>query len=271
MTMEKNVNGIRCKMVATEYDVYFDMALSMLEEIIYHNSRNEKTVMIVPVGPTQQYPMLADMVNRLGVSLKNVHFFNMDEYMTDPYNTVGPEDPLSFYGRMKREFYDMVHPDLVMPESQRHFPAPGKEAEYDAMIKNLGGVDACFGGLGINGHVAFNEPPEMDAPMTADQFAELGTRVLPISRETKTINAYGYNRGDLLGMPQWCVTIGMKQILSARKIYIALNRPWQNGPFKHALLGEETASLPASLLRRCVNVTYCGTTDVMTDIFGRLS
>ena len=73
--MMKTIRGIRCKSVETEYDVYFDMALTMLEEIIAHNEKGEKTVMIVPVGPTQQYPILAEMVNRLNVSLKNVHFF----------------------------------------------------------------------------------------------------------------------------------------------------------------------------------------------------
>jgi len=264
--MEKIINGIRCKVVAKEQDVYFDMALSMLEEIISHNEKGEKTVMIVPVGPTDQYPMLAAMVNRLNVSLKSVHFFNMDEYMLSPTETVGKDDRLSFYGRMKREFYDLVREDLVMPECQRHFPEPGKEAEYDRMIEELGGVDACFGGLGINGHVAFNEPPEADAQMTADEFAALGTRVLPISRETKTINAFGYNRGDLQGMPQWCVTVGMKQILEAKKVYIALNRVWQNGPFKHALLGEQTANVPASLLQRCKDVTYCGMAEIMDGI-----
>jgi glucosamine-6-phosphate deaminase len=90
--------------------------------------------------------------------------------------------------------------------------------------------------------------------------------VLPISRETKTINAYGYQRGDLQGMPQWCITVGMKQIVTAKKIYIALNRVWQNGPLKHALLDEQTANVPASLLRRCPNVTYCGFADVMDGI-----
>ena len=264
--MEKVINNVKIKVVDGEYDVYFDMALSMLEEIIYHNERNEKTVMIVPVGPTQQYPILAEMVNRLKVSLKNVHFFNMDEYMVSSTEAVGPEDPLSFYGRMKREFYDLVREDLVMPESQRHFPEPGKEAEYDKMIEDLGGVDLCLGGLGINGHVAFNEALEPDDPMSADEFANLGTRVLPITRETRTINAYGYQRGDLLGMPQWCITIGMWQIIAARKIYIALNRPWQNGPFKHALLGEEKGQIPASLLRRNADVSYCMTAEIAAGV-----
>ena len=124
----------------------------------------------------------------------------------------------------------------------------------------------CLGGLGINGHVAFNAALEPDDTMTADEFANLGTRVLPISRETKTINAYGYQRGDLQGMPEWCITIGMKQIINARKIYIALNRPWQNGPFKHALLGEEKGQLPASLLRRNGNLTYCMTSEIANGV-----
>lgn len=259
-------NNIRCKSVKTEYDVYFDMALTMLEEIIYHNKRNEKTVMIVPVGPTDQYHILAEMVNRLDVSLKNVHFFNMDEYMLNEREIIPSDNPLSFYSRMQREFYSLVREDLVMPESQRHFPVPEKEKEYDKLIEELGGVDMCFGGLGINGHIAFNEPPEKEAMISANEFAELGTRILPISRETKTINAYGYNRGDLQGMPQWCITIGMKQILSSKKVYIALNRPWQVGPLKHALFDKESAAIPASLLRRCKDLTYCGFSEVMNYI-----
>lgn len=260
--MENKINGVNCKVVENEWDVYFDMAMTMLEEIKYHNDRNEKTVMIVPVGPTNQYPILAEMVNRLRISLKNVHFFNMDEYMISETEELPYDDVMSFHGRMNREFYDRVDPELVMPESQRHFPHPGKEAEYDRMIEELGGVDLCLGGLGINGHVAFNEAAETNDIITADEFANLGTRVLPISRETKTINAYGYQRGDLFGMPEWCITIGMKQIVNARKIYIALNRPWQNGPFKHALKGEEKPQIPASLLRRNNNLTYCLTKEI---------
>ena len=76
-----------------------------------HNKQNKKTVMIVPVGPTAQYPILAQLVNRLGVSLKNVHFFNMDEYMLSPTEVISRDDSLSFWGRMNREFYDLVNPE----------------------------------------------------------------------------------------------------------------------------------------------------------------
>lgn len=264
--MNRIINGVECKIVNEEWDVYFDMALTMLKEIITNNERGKDTVMIVPVGPTQQYPILAQLVNSLRVSLKKVHFFNMDEYLWDPQTVIAHTDPLSFYGRMKREFYDLVDPELVIPEDQRHFPEPGKEAEYDKMIEALGGVDLCLGGLGINGHVAFNEAAEPDDGITADEFAALNTRILPISRETRTINAYGYQRGDLQGMPQWCITIGMNQIIHARKIYIAINRPWQNGPLKHALFDKEQGQLPATLLRRNKNLCYCMTASVAEGI-----
>lgn len=257
--MEKTINGVRCRVVPGEWDVYFDMALTMYEEIVKNNALGKPTVFIVPVGPTEQYPILAKLINSQRVSLKNVHFFNMDEYLVTPTQRIDDGDKMSFHGRMQREFYDRVNPELVMPESQRHFPEPGQEEAYDRMIEELGGPDICFGGLGINGHVAFNEAAEADDPITADEFAALGTRVLRITRETRAINAFGYQRGDLAGMPEWCITVGMKPILSSKRVYIALNRPWQNGPLKHVLLDEECPQWPSSLLRRVGNVQLCMT------------
>jgi len=253
---------MKIKTVKTEWDVYFDMALCMLGTIMKNNEQGKKTVMIVPVGPTAQYPILARLVNQLRVSLKNVYFFNMDEYMLDQNTVIDANHPMSFKRRMNDEFYSLVDGELVMPVSQRLFPEPQKTAEYDRMIEELGGVDLCLGGLGINGHLAFNEALEEDSPITAEEFAEFGTRVLPITRETRTINAYGYQRGDLRGMPEWCITIGMKQILESRSIYIALNRPWQYGIFKHVLSDKIQPQIPATLLRTHGNVTFCITDEI---------
>ena len=255
--MERKINNITLKTVPTEWDVYFDMALTMLDEIMKNNAANKPTVMIVPVGPTNQYPLLARLVNQLRVSLKNVWFFNMDEYLITPDTPIDFEDKMSFHKRMNDEFYNRVDADLVMPENQRNFPTPGSEKEFDELIEKLGGVDLCLGGLGINGHIAFNEPTEEGDDTTAEEYAMLPTRVLPISRETQTINAYGYQRGDLRGMPKWCITVGMKQILSARKIYIALNRDWQHGIVKHVLNDAPTAKIPASLLQTHKNTVIC--------------
>ena len=191
----------------------------------------------------------------------------MDEYLIAPDKCIDFNDKMSFHKRMNDEFYSKVKTELVMPESQRLFPEPGKEKEYDKKIEELGGVDLCMGGLGINGHVAFNEPAEDDDPITAIEYAQLPTRVLKITRETKTINAYGYQRGDLRGMPEWCITVGMKQILSARKIYIALNRPWQHGIIKHVLFDKPSAQIPASLMQTHKNAVICAYEEVANGLF----
>ena len=67
--MERKIENINFKIVDSEWDVYFDMALVMLDEIMKNNVAGKKTVMIVPVGPTQQYPIFARLVNQLKVSL----------------------------------------------------------------------------------------------------------------------------------------------------------------------------------------------------------
>ena len=265
--MERQIDKILFKTVEDEWNVYFDMALVMLDEIMKNNQAGKQTVMIVPVGPTQQYPILARLVNQLGVSLKNVHFFNMDEYMLSEDVTIEADNPMSFHYRMEKEFYSLVDKDLVMDNDHRHFPQCGKEAEYDALIEELGGVDLCLGGLGINGHIAFNEAAEEDDVISVEEFANLPTRVLPISRETKTINAYGYQRGDLRGMPEWCITIGMKQILASRRIYIALNRPWQHGIAKRVLFDRIQPQIPATLLRLHNDVCFCTSEEIAEGLF----
>lgn len=84
MNDRKLACGITLRLLPTEYDVYLDMALTMLETILQCQRENRPCVMIVPVGPTGQYPILAELVNRLHISLEHVHFFNMDEYLLSP-------------------------------------------------------------------------------------------------------------------------------------------------------------------------------------------
>lgn len=63
--------------------VFQAMADEMADEIIRKNSMGERTVFICPVGPVGQYPYFVDRVNKENISLKNVWFLNMDEYLTD--------------------------------------------------------------------------------------------------------------------------------------------------------------------------------------------
>jgi glucosamine-6-phosphate deaminase len=107
-------------------------------------------------------------------------------------------------------------------------------------------VDACYGGIGITGHIAFNEPPE--EPMSLEAFAALPTRILTLTRETRTINSVTVG-GEISIIPRRAITVGMKEILGARRLRLYCNRPWQSAVARRVLHGPITPACPASLMR----------------------
>lgn len=225
--------------------VFQSMAEEMTEEIKKNNARGKKTVFICPVGPVGQYPYFVEMVNKEKISLKNVWFINMDEYLDDDKKWVPETHPLSFRGFMNRTVYSQIEPELVMPEEQRVFPDPENVEYIPQLIEKLGGVDICFGGIGINGHVAFNEA---DASLSNEEFLAQKTRVLDITKETRTANAIGDFNGALEDMPKYCVTIGIYEIAHARKIRLGCFRNWHRAVVRRTAYGEATSDFPVSLL-----------------------
>ena len=106
-----------------------------------------------------------------------------------------------------------------------------------------------WGGVGVNGHFAFNEPPEPGEACTNEEFMARPTRVLRISRETRTINAFMNCGGDLTGIPEYCITVGMKEIFMAKKVRMCMPRDWNAGALRKILHGEVTARVPCSLFQ----------------------
>lgn len=228
-------------------EVFYELALEMVNTIRRHNAEGRATVFICPVGPVGQYPIFVRLVNEQRISLKNCWFLNMDEYLTDEGEWVEKAHPLSFRGFMDRAVYTQLDPELVMPEAQRIFPDPHDPENMQRVIQRLGGVDVAFGGIGINGHLAFNEARD---ELTCAEFAALPTRVLNISRETRVANAIGDLNGAIDAMPKRCVTIGMAQILAARKIRLGVFRDWHRSVVRQAAYGEMSAHFPATLVQR---------------------
>jgi glucosamine-6-phosphate deaminase len=151
---------------------------------------------------------------------------------------------------MERNFYARLDPALAPPPEARHFPDPARPEATGALIAAQGGVDVCFGGVGITGHLAFNDPPEPGESLDTEAFAALPTRVLRLSRETRLINAVTASSGNIDRIPEYAVTVGMKEILASRKVMIYMNRPWQCAIVRKLLHGPVTAAVPASLLQR---------------------
>ena len=225
-------------------EVFYELALEMFREIAKNNEAGRRTVFIVPVGPVGQYPIFVRLVNREHLSLTQTWFLNMDEYLDREGRWIDKASPLSFHGFMERQVYSQLDPQLVMPEEQRVFPNPREPEAMGRLIESLGGVDIAFGGIGITGHLAFNEPqPEL----SSQEFAQLPTRVLHISPETRAVNAVGDLGGALEDMPLQAVTIGMKEILGAKKLRLAVFRDWHRAVCRRAAYGEVTSAFPATL------------------------
>lgn len=224
------------------------VAEDMLTEILRAKREGREATLIVPVGPVDQYPILARRVNQEKISLRDVVLINMDEYLTDDDQWVPAEHPLSFLGYMDRLFYDLLDPSLAPRKENRVFPHPQKCDDIQKLIDTRGGVDCTFGGIGINGHMAFNEPPEKEEGITDTAFAQLPTRVLSLTRETRTINSVTVG-GEISIIPWRCVTVGMKEILESRRMRFYCNRPWQSAVVRRVLHGPITAHCPASFIR----------------------
>jgi glucosamine-6-phosphate deaminase len=222
-----------------------DMAQSMLDEITEADRNARNATLILPVGPVDQFPILADMINRQGVDCRNVMLINMDEYLTDEDRWIDLDHPLSFRGYMNRLFYERLEPELAPVPENRVFPDPQDVDGVQKVIQERGGVDVVFGGIGINGHIAFNEPVD---GMANDEFAGLSTRCLDLTPHTRTINANTVG-GDISIIPRRAVTVGMKEILSARRLRFYCNRPWQSAVVRRLLACPVTSSCPASFLR----------------------
>lgn len=241
--------SVRVRVVTDAAELAQVMAREMLETIETAVADGRAPTLIVPVGPVDQFPILADLINSRGLSLVETVLINMDEYLTDDDEWLPMDHPLSFRGFMERAFYSRLDSRLAPPPEHRVFPDPRDPAQVERLIARRGGVDACFGGIGINGHIAFNEPPELGESLGLEEFANLPTRVLSLARETRTINAHTVG-GSLEVVPARCVTVGMREILASRRLRFYCNRPWQSAVIRRVLHGPIGPACPASYLRR---------------------
>lgn len=252
-------HSVKVRIVKDAQALAQDFAKSLLDEI--EHAAGKPCTLIVPVGPVDQFPILADLINQRKLSCKNVVFINMDEYVTDDGEWIPETHPLSFRQFMDKQFYGLIHRKFAPPRENRIFPDPHDLDAIERIINARGQVDACFGGIGINGHLAFNEPPGPGETTTVEHFATRTTRVLNLSRETRTINSVTVG-GEISIIPQRAITIGMKEILASRRLRFYCNRPWQSGVIRRVLHGPVTPACPASLLRSHSDVSITITEQV---------
>jgi glucosamine-6-phosphate deaminase len=226
--------------------LHLRFAVEIADEIRARNVVGEPTRLIMPVGPTGQYPFLAGIINKERLCLDNVWLFFMDENCGDDGKAVAADHPLSFKGEAQRLLFDNIAPELRPKPEQVVFPDEKNINTLAKMIADLGGIDTCYGGIGIHGHLAFNEPePGVSAS---------GPRKVCLNDFTVTINAIrSHIGGNIECFPREAFTIGMSNILSARRIRLYCRSgcefDWANTVLRLALFGEPGDDYPVTHIR----------------------
>ncbi len=216
-----------------------------------------------PIGPTEQLPLVARLVNELELDLQHAHFWGMDEWVMN-----GAEVPethaLSFAKADKELCFNRIKPDLRMPEANLHFP----KADTSDYIQSWDGVQCAVmqGGQGDIKHWAFNDPVRREGayegrPPTPEEYRQLTTRVVDLHPVTVMQNARTSGGGVVTSVPTQAITVGPVQTWQAEKVSI-----WQAGthdnPFGMRLttlmIGKKLAdsAVPMSLLADHPNVQF---------------
>jgi glucosamine-6-phosphate deaminase len=216
-----------------------------------------------PIGPTEQLPLVARIVNELGLSLKSAHFWGMDEWLVGD-REAPVTHPLSFERADRELCFDRIRPELAMPEANLHF----LKANSAAYVSSWDQVDCAImqGGQGDTKHWAFNDPVRRegryrDAPPSPEEYRKLGTRVVDLHPITLAQNARTSGGGNVTLVPTRAITVGPEQTWKARKVSI-----WQAGnhdsPFGQRLTtlmigkGYRDSAVPMSLLANHPNVQF---------------
>lgn len=230
-------------------DVYKAFAQDLADEIRQANDLDKSLNLILPIGPTAQYPLLAQICNREKLSFRNVFISLMDEYLDWQGRPIPLDHPLSFQATFEG-FLNQLDVELRPSRSQWVVPDPFDIDRIEKFFEKRGGVDICYGGVGVHGHIAFNEPPvSRYGRVSVEEFAASKSRVVVLAPETFVINALRGAGGDFKNFPTLAVTIGMELILSSRKIRLFCDGGTrQQEAIYQFIHGEVDVSFPVSLL-----------------------
>ena len=166
-------------------------------------------VLGLPTGstPLGTYRELIQLYKDGKVSFKNVITFNMDEYVGLP-----KEHPQSYYSFMWDNFFGYID---ILPENVNilNGNAPDLKEEcanYENRIKAVGGIDLFMGGIGADGHIAFNEPGSSLSSRTRDK---------ALNQDTIVVNSRFFDN-DVNKVPKFALTVGVGTVMDAREVLI---------------------------------------------------
>jgi len=267
LTPEKMAKLSRPGFKVVLYDTLAEFYLAEALEYItaWQQSTADNPVGICgPIGPTEQLPLVARLVNDLQLKVQSGHFWGMDEWFLDGAEAP-PTHPLSFEKADRELCFSRIRRDLVMPDAHLHFP----KADTAPYRRNWASGVRCAvmqGGQGDVKHWAFNDPPRRrgqhkDHPPSPAEYRKLATRVVDLHPLTIAQNARTSGGGNISMVPTRAISVGPAETWRAEKVSI-----WQAGnhdnPFGQRLttlmIAKKLpdAAVPMSLLADHPNVQF---------------
>lgn len=209
-------------------------------------AKGQKCVLGLATGSTPKtlYAELIRLYKEEGVSFKNVVVFNLDEYYPIDKNALQ-----SYHRFMRVNLFDHIDID----QSNCHIPSgewPKEEVKehcsrYEQMIEQEGGIDLQVLGIGVNGHIGFNEPG-------SSVYSK--TRLVTLENSTRLANSYEFV--NISQVPRLAVTAGISTIMKAKKVVLLAWGQLKAPVVKAAVEDNITESIPASLLQNHDNCTF---------------
>lgn len=222
---------------------YQEMSQKACEMVISVVRTKDNPVLGLATGSTPEglYKCLIEQYKSNQVSYKNVTTFNLDEYVG-----LAGNDPNSYRFFMDNKFFN--HVDI--PKENTHVPngvATDLEREvldYEKSIQEHGGIDIQILGIGLNGHIGFNEP---GTPFTSR------THIVELDETTRNANARFFSSID--EVPTQAITAGIETIMESKKVVLLVSGEAKAETVTKLLNGEITENFPGSILHKHPDVT----------------
>lgn len=201
------------RVIITEKNIGDWAAVYVAKKILEFNPTEERPFVLgLPTGgtPLAMYKRLIQFYKDGIISFKNVITFNMDEYVG-----LSPDNDQSYHYYMYHNFFNHID---IKPENINILDGMAMDyvaecKRYEDKIKEVGGIDLFLGGIGPDGHIAFNEPGSSLSSRTRDK---------ELTMDTIIANARFFG-GDIDKVPKLALTVGVGTILDAKEVLIMVN------------------------------------------------
>lgn len=226
-----------------EAESYEEMSKIAADIFISQIGENDKSVIGLATGGTPEgfYKELVENYKSGKISFAGTTSFNLDEYVG-----ISVESEASYHYYMKKHLFshiDIKSENIHIPNGDtKNLEETAKE--YDLQIQEAGGIDMQLLGIGVNGHIGFNEP--------GSSF-EKGTQVVELTESTREANRIYFDR--LEDVPTHAITMGIKTIMQSKKVVLLISGASKQEAYDRLRAGQVTEDFPASVLHLHDDVT----------------